>query len=134
MLLDRRRCLALQAEDFLTRMVGRFDCWWLTTRDQRSHEGIIRAFYSQLPEGLVRQIGVAEWRTLKTEAIDWSSEWRWVDVDDAPLVSERLEVERRKASVSHGVPDRWGFLPVGVLFGISPIVLLGHWARTTRNT
>ncbi len=56
------------AEDLLRWAVERYDCFWLTTRDNQGYDGILRAFHDLLDESLIRKIKPTRWQTLKTES------------------------------------------------------------------
>jgi hypothetical protein len=112
-LLKRDCTLANHAKEFLEWVVVHFDCYWLTTRDRCRHEKIITAFGEQIPESLIRKIHSTKWETLKTEAIDFDSNYYFID--DGLLATERSLVGDRWISVNvnkkpNDLIDVWNFL------------------------
>ncbi len=77
--------------------------YWLTThckgRVNRTKEWLSGQVADALAERLYREVRPTDWDTLKTEAIDFSAPFLWLD--DALLYSER------KALQDHGKLDSW---------------------------
>ena len=114
-LLKRDCTLAADAKEFLEWAVDNLDCFWLTTRDRRGHEKIITAFGNQLPETLIRRIHATTWETLKTEAIDFESNFYLID--DGLLATERQIVGNRWLPVNvnrdpDGIKGVWELLKI----------------------
>ena len=86
------------AVDLIDFILSRFDCYWLTThcRENNSTNALIRlALY--FPENVIeklKQIKPTQWNTLKTEAIDFDSDFYWLD--DYVLEAEKKELERHE--------------------------------------
>ena len=75
--------------EFLEYIVGRFDCYWLTTRckgDVNSTLESLSGFFDSRSIVNLKKIKPTSWDSLKTEAIDISEEFYWLD--DAPLQAE----------------------------------------------
>jgi len=96
-------CLAKHAKEFLTFALENFDCYWLTTHCKDGNiEGAIKALKPYAGADflqLVEQVQPVTWETLKTEAIQLSSDFYWVD--DSPLQYEIDCLEE------NGCIDRW---------------------------
>ena len=95
--------LAPYAKEFLSFCLKNFECYWLTTHCKDSEtENVIRQikeYADNFVIGLIKQILPTTWKTLKTEVIDFRSDFFWVD--DSPL---QYEIEQLKMnSVFH----RW---------------------------
>ncbi|GAB1370160.1 hypothetical protein MASR1M45_02180 [Candidatus Kapaibacterium sp.] len=83
--------------DFLSFIVGNFDCYWLTTHCKGDNRGLlnyISKFVDSDVLDLLSKVNVTDWMTLKTEAIDCNSSFLWLD--DAPLLHE-IEYLKRKS-------------------------------------
>jgi hypothetical protein len=75
---------------FLQFLVDRFECYWLTTHckgDAKTAVRYLLRHYPQECEGLLNQILPTNWDAMKTEGIDFSSPFFWLD--DQPFQSER---------------------------------------------
>ena len=83
------------AELFIIFLVNSFDCYWLTTHCKGDVKPTIRYleqfFDSEIVEFLKR-IKATNWNTLKTEAIDFNSDFYWLD--DNPFKSEIKVLEK----------------------------------------
>ena len=69
--------------DFMTFITKNFDCYWLTThcRDGQTRN-LIRMLSLYFPENIIeiiKQVKPTKWDALKTEAIDFKSDFLWVD-------------------------------------------------------
>lgn len=96
-------CLARHAEEFLAHCVARFDCRWLTTHCRHGDAGAVMGLLARYADEafleLAAAVRPAAWRTLKTEAIDFRSDFHLVD--DGLLQAEEALL------AAHGVLDRW---------------------------
>ena len=96
------------AEEFLGYLVESFDVRWLTTRCRRGlPNDITRAFrhamqVTDLPPKLTELINLVkptQWNACKTEGIDLSTDFYWIDDNPTPRALEVL--------AEHGCQDRW---------------------------
>jgi hypothetical protein len=82
--------LANYIDEFLTFILDRFDCYWLTTHCKNiDNTNVLNYLKTYCDESIFKKISkikAVEWKTLKTEAIDISSKFFWID--DAPLYME----------------------------------------------
>ena len=89
------------AELFIDFLVNSFDCYWLTTHCKGDTKPTIRYleqfFDSEIVE-LLKRIKATNWNTLKTEAIDFNSDFYWLE--DNPFKSEIKVLEE------YGLEDR----------------------------
>ena len=75
--------LAIHAREFLEFCLSHFDCYWLTTHckegDATRVLGLLRRYSDEPVMRLVKEVRPTCWRTLKTEAIDFGSDFYWID-------------------------------------------------------
>jgi len=95
--------LANYAEEFLKHCLQNYKCYWLTTHCKNGEE---RAVINELNRyannsvmELVKQIKATSWNVLKTEAIDFASDFYWIDDQ---LIYSEIEVLRQNDSL-----NRW---------------------------
>lgn len=95
--------LAGHAVKFLRFSLDNFDCYWLTSHCRHGETSHLIAYLETTNDPkileLSREVKPTSWSTLKTEAIDLTSDFYWID--DSPL---QYEIELLK---SHGVLERW---------------------------
>ena len=92
---------ARNAESFISFVTNRFDCYWLTTHckgDSGTALNYLSDYFDDLTIEQLRFVKPTNWTTLKTEAIDFSSDFFWLD--DYPF---NAEINILKANRS---PDR----------------------------
>ena len=80
---------AFNSELFIDFLVKSFDCFWLTTHckgDSKPAIKYLERFFDNTAIALLKQIKATNWDTLKTEAIDFNSEFYWLD--DYPFKAE----------------------------------------------
>lgn len=68
--------------DFLEYMVSTHNVYWLTTHCQGDNRQVIRYLANKLPKECFQfldKIQPTSWRTLKTEAIDYTKKFLWFD-------------------------------------------------------
>ena len=99
---DPTIALAKYIKDFLEFCIPNFDCYWLTTHcKDRNIDNVIK-YLSKYSDALTleyfHKIKPTEWDTLKTEAIDLTSDFFWID--DAPLSVEREILKQHNKSKS----------------------------------
>jgi hypothetical protein len=98
-LLTKRNTKAVPyGAEFIDFVTERFDCYWLTTHCKSNAETATRylaRFYGPESIAKLRRVKATDWQTLKTEGIDFSSGFYWLD--DAPFESESAHLERNGA-------------------------------------
>ena len=71
------------AEEFINHITEKYDCYWLTTHCRNGNTDSLLNMMSQYfsPEIVkkLKNIKPTAWDTLKTEAIDFTSEFYWLD-------------------------------------------------------
>jgi hypothetical protein len=75
---------------FIEYIVGKFDCFWLTTHCKGDAGNAIKYLAEYFDEKILKiltEIKATNWTTLKTEAIDFSHEFVWIE--DYPFNSEK---------------------------------------------
>lgn len=79
-------------------ILPKFDCYWLTTHCRENNStNALRRLALYFPESVIeklKQIKPTQWNTLKTEAIDFNSDFYWLD--DYVLEAEKRGLERHK--------------------------------------
>jgi hypothetical protein len=94
-LLTKRNAKAAYGPEFISFVTERFDCYWLTTHCKGHAETAIRylsRYYDPESIAKLRRVQATDWQTLKTEGIDFSSPFYWLD--DAPFESEKAHLAR----------------------------------------
>ena len=88
---DDEIALIPDIEGILRYTKANFKCFWLTTHGRYGAEDVIcylRPYAKELDLSLFNHIQAAPWNSLKTEAIDFSKPFIWID--DKPLQVELL--------------------------------------------
>ena len=78
-------------EDFLRFAISNFNCFWLTTHCKGNSSTPIRylsKYFSPNQIELLQNLQATNWDSLKTDAIDFSRPFVWLD--DQPFESEKL--------------------------------------------
>jgi hypothetical protein len=100
--------LSPYAEEFLAQLVASHNVFWLTTRCRAGMPNdVARAFrhamqVASLPPKLAKLINAvepAEWNSCKTEGIDLTANFFWIDDNPTPKALQVL--------ATHGCLDRW---------------------------
>jgi hypothetical protein len=95
--------LARYAKEFLTYCLQNYDCYWLTThckeKDTTALVNYLREYADRPVIELIKAIKPISWKTLKTEAIDFSSDFYWIDNE---LLQCEVEILRQNK-----VLNRW---------------------------
>jgi hypothetical protein len=95
--------LAKYAEEFLEFSLQHYRCFWLTTHcldvDSTYIVNLMKRYAGEAVIKMVKDISPVSWNTLKTEAIDISSDFYWID--DQPLWAEIQWLKKNH------VFDRW---------------------------
>jgi hypothetical protein len=96
--------LARGAVELLRYALDRYDVYWLTTHCQDGDAQPVMKYLSQFADAdfldLASGVRPTTWSTLKVEVFE-NMDQDFVWLDDAPLYSERVWLERR------GLLDRW---------------------------
>ncbi len=77
------------ANHFILFIVANFDCYWLTTHCKGDTATVIRYLSSYFSQDVMQKllsVKPTDWTTLKTEAIDYNSDYLWLE--DNPFQSE----------------------------------------------
>ena len=85
---------------FMKHITDKHDVYWLTTwvKDGNS-ERALRILEDYVPSQILNKIKPTTWNTWKTEAIDWTKDFRWIDDYCFPQELQDLK--------DHGVEDKW---------------------------
>ncbi len=100
-LLTKNQTLPHHAEKFVSFISINFDCYWLTTHckgDKADPLRYLKSYYSESLIHCVEKINATDWNTLKTEAINFKSNFLWID--DFVLESERQILEKNNCEKS----------------------------------
>lgn len=92
---------AENATIFIDYITSEFDCYWLTTHCQGDSAAAIEYLAEYFPSEVIVKLKVVKptvWRTLKTEGIDFSKPFVWLD--DYPFQSEIEALDSKGASDS----------------------------------
>jgi hypothetical protein len=68
--------------EFIEFITGNFDCYWLTTHckgDSNSAISYLSKYFDDKVIEKLKKVKPTNWTTLKTEAIDFSSDFFWLD-------------------------------------------------------
>lgn len=95
-LLTKTDELAIDAASFLERLISNKNntCYWLTTRCKGDPTAVLNVLQPLLDKKtalLLEGVKPTTWRTLKTEAIDFTEPFRWFD--DQPMSYEKNLLE-----------------------------------------
>jgi len=94
-LLSRKQTIPNNAEELIHYLIRHFDCYWLTTHcrggENKTVEYLCRV-YGDKYKSIFDRIKPTNWSDLKTEAIDFNSNFYWLE--DFPFESEK-EVLRK---------------------------------------
>lgn len=92
LLTKRGKYLPENIEEFIEYILENFDCYWLTTHCKGDKETALNYLSGFYPSHLIEKLKLVKptnWKTLKTEAIDFESEFFWLD--DEPLQVESMK-------------------------------------------
>ena len=96
LLTQRNQRISEGAIDFLNYLLQNFDCYWLTTHCHNNDTSAVIGYLSQFfPNNMIENLKSVKpvvWDTLKTEGIDFDSDFYWID--DYPLESEKKVLEQ----------------------------------------
>ncbi len=93
-LLHKNGSIPEGAQEFLGIVVSHFKCHWLTTHckgDSKTALKYLMRYYPSEYEEIFANIRPTNWDAMKTEGIDFSSEFYWID--DQPFESEQRTLQ-----------------------------------------
>ena len=96
-----REALVPTLEEILEYAARTYRCFWLTTQERGEGDGVVRHLAPHCSSAVVpllRRFQVAHWDALKTEAVDFSRPFIWID--DRPLWTEIKALEDRNCLYS----------------------------------
>lgn len=82
------------AVEFIDYITTHFDCYWLTTHCKGEAVTVSDYLSEYFPDDIIAKMMCVKptmWETLKTEAIDFESDFYWLD--DYPFKAELAELE-----------------------------------------
>lgn len=97
-LLTRQLTVPEHGHRFVEFLTNSFDCFWLTTH---CRGGVNQAFdylfkyYDQNTINIIQSIKPSDWTDLKTEGIDFNSEFFWI-VDDLLEAEKKVLIKQNK--------------------------------------
>jgi hypothetical protein len=74
---------------FIDYIIENFDCYWLTTHCKGDSKSVLNHLSEYFDQQIIEKLRVVQptsWNTLKTEAIDFTSDFYWID--DNPMQFE----------------------------------------------
>lgn len=83
-------------ELFIDFILDKYDCYWLSTHCKGDKEPLLKylsEFYSTEIITKFDKFKVTNWSTFKTEAVDFNSDFIWLD--DQPLATELKILEEK---------------------------------------
>lgn len=86
---------AENAEEFIDFVTKNFDCFWLTTHckgDTTSTLQYLSSFFNSKIINVLNNVQPTNWETLKTEAINFTRSFIWLD--DYPMNSEKIILQK----------------------------------------
>jgi len=123
---DHEIILAKYAYRFLKYCTGNFNCFWLSTHSSGGKISEVIKYLVPYADDkvieLVKLIKPPKWQVFKTEAIDFTSDFIWLD--------DELSWYERKILIENNVLSRWIYIntntnPNDLLRGLSIIKKLG---------
>ena len=98
-LLTKNHKLPVDVIEFIEFLVNNFECYWLTTHcrggENKSIE-YLKNFFLEKEINHFRKFKETNWNDLKTEAIDFKSNFIWLE--DYPFESEKKVLAKNKKS------------------------------------
>ena len=102
----RNRNSVLNAFEFISLITTHFDTYWLTTHCKGNPEHALyylANFYDREFIELASRIKPTNWEKLRTEAIQFTSDFYWID--DEPYNSEKIFLESKNRLDRLIIPD-----------------------------
>lgn len=87
------------SEELIEFIIGHFNCYWLTTHCKGNAEHALHYLGKYFNEQTIEKLKIIKatnWDTLKTEAIDFSTDFFWLE--DSPFDSEILVLKENLAT------------------------------------
>ncbi|MCL5410455.1 MAG: hypothetical protein M1324_01220 [Patescibacteria group bacterium] len=84
------------ADEFIRYLVENHNCYWLSTNVKGDTDFILnrlKEFFDKRSMDYIRKIKPTNWKTWKTEAIDFNNDFRWYD---DYLFEEEIKVLKEK--------------------------------------
>lgn len=106
LLTTKQTQIAEDASAFIAFVTENFDCFWLTTHCKGDNAPAIKylsKYFDNETIELLQKVKPTDWSTLKTEAIDFKSDFIWLD--DFPMHSEITVVKEHLRTDSVIVVD-----------------------------
>lgn len=89
------------SEEFIEFITDNFDCYWLTTHCKGNKNTALKylgSYFSQPIINKLMQVKETNWDCLKTEAIDFSSNFVWLE--DSPMEAEKRVLRENQVLIS----------------------------------
>lgn len=100
LLTAKHTCAADGVDEFIDFVTTHFECYWLTTHCKGESRTALRYLTQFMQPETIKKLEEAvrptNWDTLKTEAIDFKSDFYWLD--DNPLQIEQTLLEKNRVS------------------------------------
>ena len=102
-LLKNREDKAVEGiSSFIRFIVSNFDCYWLTTHckgDAQTVMDYLSEYLTYEDLKLLQKVKATDWNTLKTEAIDFTSDFYWIDDYAMNAEKEILQMKCKQDSL-----------------------------------
>ena len=102
-LLKNREDKAVEGiSSFIRFIVSNFDCYWLTTHckgDAQTAMEYLSEYLTYEDLKLLQKVKATDWNTLKTEAIDFASDFYWIDDYAMNAEKEILQMKCKQDSL-----------------------------------
>jgi len=87
------------AVPFIHYIIENFDCYWLTSQckgDTGNTLKYLKKYFDEDTMSLLKKIKPTNWKNLKTEAIDFTSDFLWIE--DNPMEDEKAVLKASSAT------------------------------------
>ena len=104
------------AAEFVEFITGHFDCYWLTTHCQGNAYTALNYLSEYFDRAIMTQLQTIKptrWGALKTDAIDFDSDFIWID--DYVMQAEIVELKKHNALDSMIQEDLYGNNNLGAI-------------------
>lgn len=99
LLTTKQKKVAEHSVEFINFLIDNFECYWLTTHCKGGNSTVIKylsMYFDKQTLHKIASIKSTNWTTLKTEGIDFTSDFYWID--DCPFNSEIKILEKNRCS------------------------------------